>query len=334
MENENTMQVNENTLAPIAKNEVMALIKTASSLQLSKDESGSLIAPFEDDLIEIRPDGHIYLPQTYYRERLNEVLGIGQWTLIVKGFTEEASTTSIGDKKTKLFLNGLLVIRGCLVAEAVGEAEYFSTNANQSIASAWESAKSDCITRCCKDLSIATQVYKPTYMRQWQQENAIQVWVKDEKKPKWRRKNSQPFLGESGEAKKPDPIPGFPKHPFNNPHGNRPWLNHFNRQDGSETVEWIAAVKDIKEANKTVEAIENIYRLNKDVKAELDKIYAETHSGAIPGYWYARLEKCKTLLEVDQLAIKHQEDVKGNSQLYDLFKKYKRELSTNSEKVA
>jgi hypothetical protein len=93
-----------------------------------------------------------------------------------------------------------------------------TSNPNQSWASVWESAKSDCITRCCKDLGIASELWQPEFIRNWIKENAIQVWcefkIKGEikKKPQWRKKNSQPFWNEIKNSeskqtdKKPEPI--------------------------------------------------------------------------------------------------------------------------------
>lgn len=178
----------------------------ASELKISEEEQKKLLFPFPVNEIEIRPDGIIYLPQAFCRERLNQSFGIGQWVLIPKASNKDTD-------RDKLYLPGVLMIRGIFVAEAIGEAELHSKTNNagekipnpmQSWASVWESAKSDCITRCCKDLGIASELWQPQFREAWKKENAIQVWREKTGKKKdgtpgsfqWRKKTAQPFYDE------------------------------------------------------------------------------------------------------------------------------------------
>ena len=46
----------------------------------------------------------------------------------------------------------------------------------------------------------------------------------------------------------------------------------------------------------------------------------------IPGHWYAKLEKCKTKQEIDELALKHQETLQANPELKQLFIETKKQL--------
>lgn len=168
----------------------------ASNLKIDDTEQSKLLASFDAKEIEIRPDGLIYLPQTFWRKRLNESFGIGQWCLIVKSSTKDPD-------RNKLYLQGILMARGCYVSESVGEAEYHEDNSLQSWASVWESAKSDCITRCCKDLGIASELWQPEFIRTWINENAVKVWINTAKKgdPEklkavWRKKDAARFWNE------------------------------------------------------------------------------------------------------------------------------------------
>ena len=66
-------------------NSSIEIYKGASTLIVTAEEQAKILSSFPEHLIEIRPDGMIYLPQTFWRQRLNESFGIGQWCLVVKG---------------------------------------------------------------------------------------------------------------------------------------------------------------------------------------------------------------------------------------------------------
>jgi len=224
----------------------------ASMLKITDEEQTKLLASFETKEIEIRPDGLIYLPQTFWRKRLNESFGIGQWCLIIKSNTKDPD-------RSKLYLQGVLMVRGSYVAESVGEAEYHETNEQQSWASVWESAKSDCITRCCKDLGIASELWQPEFIRKWIAENAIDVWCemkfKDGTiKPKklWRKKDSKPFWNEKN-SKQSENI-HEPKITSNEPKPAKKYLN-------PNTPQWTYAIKYLKEGHK-IEEIEKKYSIS------------------------------------------------------------------------
>lgn len=152
-----------------------------------------LSAPVDQDLIEIRPDGIIYLPGVHYRQRLNQAFGVGGWGVV--------RLEVFNDDNNNIFYRGALYAFGRYVADAIGEAKYFANNANSSKATALESAKTDCITRLCKDLGVASELWSPRFVAEWKANYAIQVWVdilqKDGKPPsktrKWRRIDAPPI---------------------------------------------------------------------------------------------------------------------------------------------
>lgn len=321
MKNENQLQVREKeSVATVpdhdlvtlpASSEVASYFKGASMLQLTKEETEALSAPFDESLIEIRPDGFIYLPQTFYRQRLNQVLGIGQWALVTKGSYQAGS---------KLFLNGILVIRGNFVAESTGEAAIIEENANQSLATVWESAKSDCITRCCKDLSMASQVYQPAYMREWQKKHAIQVWIEGKLKPQWRKTDSDPFFKEKGPVEQRQHRDAFPhEHPDN----NKPWLND-KFGNGGVTGDWIRVTKALSAGEMTIDDVKKEFRVSGKIMEMLKncKPVAAAEAGTEPkisGSWYAILDKCKTKQDVDAEALKHKASIDSTPGLRQLF---------------
>lgn len=179
--------------------DVIPMYQNASMLKITEEEQKELQKPVPEEDIEIRPDGLIYYPQVFVRDKLNQVLGIGQWALIQHSCTKDP-------KSNKLFFDGSLYIRGTFVARAVGEQEYHDSNPMQSWASAYEGAKSDCLVRCCKDIGIGKELWQPKYSREWVKKHAVKVFIKakdrktnkEEIKTAWRRKDQEPYWNETG----------------------------------------------------------------------------------------------------------------------------------------
>jgi len=180
------------------RNDTILMYNNASELIITDEEQVKLQEPIDDDDIEIRPDGLIYCPQVFVRDRLNKSLGIGQWALIQHKIIKDSETNYI-------FFDGSLFIRGKFVARAMGEQKFHFNNPMQSWASAYESAKSDCLVRCCKDLGIAKELWQPKFTREWIKKYAVKVYVQDKKtlkiKTSWRRKDQDPFWNETGIVK-------------------------------------------------------------------------------------------------------------------------------------
>lgn len=187
----------------------------ASNLQLKETEMSALSAPFDDLEYELTPQGHIYLPQALSAARLNAVLGIGNWSLLlINTGAQEMANGSV-----KVFYDGALLIRNCFVSRSAGEATYFKDNSQQSYATALEAAKSDCRQRCCKDIGIANDAWNPTFVRRWRKEHGVRVIVKDDKTNKttviWRRKDLDPYPNEIGIAPDAPTVPQKQQQPVN-----------------------------------------------------------------------------------------------------------------------
>lgn len=168
------------------------LYRGASTLEISVKERDILEAPVDPTLIEIRPDGLLYLPQVFVRERLNAAFGPGQWAII---------QNNISIIRDTLCFDGSLFVRNHFVSRAMGEANYIKTNKMQSWATVYESSKSDTIARTCKDLGVAKELWQPGFCRDWQKMNAIEVYRTNGPKSKgpgwyWRRKDVDPWYDE------------------------------------------------------------------------------------------------------------------------------------------
>lgn len=161
-----------------------------STVEIRKEEAEMLLCEFPPEKIDILPTGEAYLTQVEYRRLLNAVFGPGAWGLRRMTAPEEIDGT--------IMVMYALVVRGAVVAEAPGESDYQPSNPRQSKATAIESAKSNALMRCCKDLGIASQCWDKRWAEAFKDEFCIMVRCQDVRKPQWRRKDSKPFWNEIG----------------------------------------------------------------------------------------------------------------------------------------
>jgi len=179
-----------------------------ATLAVAADQATKLKAPFPDEAYQILPTGEVYVSQVHYRRRLNEVFGPGAWAMVPRGqFVAEEK-----GKKRFVYREYALVVNGRFISESVGEQEYFPESSTY--ATACEGVKSNALTRCCKDLGIASECWDRNFCQKFQDEKCVQVWLEDSKKPVWRRKDQKPFWNEKGivggrkvEDKRPEPSP-------------------------------------------------------------------------------------------------------------------------------
>jgi hypothetical protein len=149
----------------------------ASMAPFSPEAAAVLGAPVPEDEVEIREDGIVYLPGVAYRRILTRAFGVGAWALLPRG-----PARTMGDL---VVYHGALYILGRFVSEAVGECQ---TRLGMSYASSLEGARTDCLTRCCKDLGVATELWDPTWREAWQAKYADKKWAEPKepgKKGRW-----------------------------------------------------------------------------------------------------------------------------------------------------
>lgn len=163
----------------------------------SKEVQDILGRAIDPEEIEIRPDGLIYWPGAFYRERLNEALGQGAWCLV-------CLERWYGTVESTMYYRAALYCNGVYCAEAIGDADYWPNNPQQSYATAVESAKTNALVRCCKDMGIANELWKPKFSREFVASRCMDVWVeaqadygknvkKGQKKKLWRLRSSPPI---------------------------------------------------------------------------------------------------------------------------------------------
>ncbi len=156
-------------------------IATEPFPQSARDVLG---APVNPDEVEIKPDGIVYISHVVYRRILTRAFGAGGWAL--------APRTPSRVMGNLVVYHGALFALGRFVSEAVGECNYHPNNDSMSYASALEGARSDCLTRCCKDLGVATELWDKSWRDWWQANYAVCEWKEaktgkyaGQKRPHW-----------------------------------------------------------------------------------------------------------------------------------------------------
>lgn len=144
----------------------------ASTLALTPDEIKGLGADFPDEAFKPGAAGKehlIYIEHAFLRDRLNSVIGVGQWALIPRNRWAEDFTTNNGKPASRVYVEAMLVVRGAFVSEAVGEMEYYPNNSSQNYGDAVEGAKTAALRRCCKEFGIGLQAWKKDWCEGWWQ---------------------------------------------------------------------------------------------------------------------------------------------------------------------
>jgi len=150
----------------------MSAYQKASQLTLIAEEVARLKADFPDEAFKPGAGGKeqlIYCEHAFLRDRLDEVLGMGQWALVPRNRWAEPFKTTQGKDGSRVYFEGMLMVRGCFVSEAIGEMEYYPHNASQNYGDAVEGAESACLRRCCKKWGIGLQAWKKDWCEGWWQ---------------------------------------------------------------------------------------------------------------------------------------------------------------------
>lgn len=186
------------TAAPAETTALAPAEAPAPGPQFARGFDGMATAPFPDETrrvlaeavnprdVEIKPDGIVFLPGVAYRRILTRAFGAGGWAIAPRSPARYMKDNNI------IVYHGALFCLGRFVAEAVGECFYRDNNPNMSYASCVEGAKTDALSRCCKDLGIATEMWDANWREKWKAEYATTYKQKDrngEEKTKWKLKN-------------------------------------------------------------------------------------------------------------------------------------------------
>lgn len=169
----------------------------ASELQLTVEETAALQAEFPDDAFQPGAAGKehlIYIEHAYLRDRFNSVFGMGQWAIVPRNrwaedFEYENRNGKV--KGSRVYVEAMLLVRGCFVGEAVGAMEYYPSNNSQNYGDAVEGAKTAALRRCAKELGVGLQAWKKEFCEGW-----------------WKRKRAGAGNSNTRSGYKPTPFDG------------------------------------------------------------------------------------------------------------------------------
>lgn len=166
----------------------------ASMFHATPEQTQILLEDIPDDELDILATGEVYATQIKYRELLVRAFGVGGWALVpLSDHYQEGK---------KLAQEWALYIGGHFISRALGGSEYHENNERMSKDDALEAVKSNALTRCCKDLAIASKCWDKRRMQKWQKEYAVEVWCKPHPRARdmgssgkrlWRRKDAPKF---------------------------------------------------------------------------------------------------------------------------------------------
>jgi hypothetical protein len=148
-------------------------------LKLNQEECDTLLEPIPLEDLDILPSGEVYASQIQYRRRLNKVFGPGGWKM------EERSEPKLQDNT--VIQKWALICWGVSISTCYGEQDYFPGNKRQTWATAIESAKSNALTRNCKDLGIASECWDRRFTEGFKHQFCIEVRTQSGRA--WRRKD-------------------------------------------------------------------------------------------------------------------------------------------------
>jgi hypothetical protein len=182
----------------------MTAYERAATLDLTPEEAKALQADFPDEAFQPGAAGKehlIYVEHAYLRDRFNSVFGMGKWAIVPRNRWSEPFKTQKGDEGSRVYVEAMLVVRGCFVGEAVGAMEYYPKNASQNYGDAVEGAKTAAFRRCAKEFGVGLQAWKKDFCESW--------WQRRREKANFRTPRAQaPPAPVPTPA--PTPVPPFP----------------------------------------------------------------------------------------------------------------------------
>ena len=208
------------TTSPLAQ--MHRLIERAGEEPFASDIQKILSQDAWDDIIQIKPNGALFVSHAVYRDILDQAFGIGGWALIplepprIKG--------------DRAIWYGYLKAHGRYIESAYGGCTYVPKNREMNEDDAVEGAKSDCLVRCCKAFPLFRNLWNSTFCDEWKKVWAYQVENPNHPGRKiWKKKGQQmagiegkPGRGYQSEYRKPPRIEDENQAHIDAIEGNRP----------------------------------------------------------------------------------------------------------------
>lgn len=165
--------------------------------RFAPEQEAILSASIQPDILEIKPTGEVYLPQVWYRRILNCAFGIGGWGIEPLGDGYKTDDKAVC-REFRLW------VEGRPVSQVMGEADYIASNDRMTRATACESARSNALMRCAKDLGIALECWDRRATEAWKARYAETYMDNGKKRWRLRSPSSQPQTAAARTGPNPD----------------------------------------------------------------------------------------------------------------------------------
>lgn len=172
--------------ADAVNNLLAKALGNASMLRLTQEETEKLKAEFADDAFRGGAAGKenlIYIEHTHLRDRLDSVLGVGQAVLVPRLSWSEDFKTSKGQPGVNVYVQAMLIVRGCYITEAVGSMAYYPNNAGADYSDAFEGGETAAFRRCCKKFGVGLQAWSKTWCEGWWKRKAERNAAPQQQRP-------------------------------------------------------------------------------------------------------------------------------------------------------
>ena len=140
---------------------------------LSEDVLTLLRTPPPPADIRIKRDGTLYVLSSFYPDLLNRTFGVGGWSIIPISeptFLQTQDGSKILSREFGLYFLGSFMIMG--IAEGP---LYQNVGFKTGVSYAFEFAKREALTICCRELGMAKNLYEDGFVSKWRDENADTV---------------------------------------------------------------------------------------------------------------------------------------------------------------
>ncbi len=181
----------------VSQADYVEMAKSFGNIETTPEQGAILFAPVNEDDVEIRPDGLVYLPWMSYVTRLRDAFRTS-WGLLPQGKAVM--------KDGYVMWGFYLAIKGKLAAYAIGECEQTS---RMSYGETLEGAKSNAIMRLCKNMGISLELWQPSFIRRWKAKYAEEYFDEAKKKNLWRLRGEPVHepMAKPEETPVPPPLP-------------------------------------------------------------------------------------------------------------------------------
>jgi 5'-3' exonuclease len=176
------VSVGETEMAPIAPQVIESrpvpsndTFTGIAASPFSAEAQAILGAPLTDDEISVRPDdGILYMSGEAVRQRLQRAFGIGGWAIKpISTIVDREAVDKNNKPQPRVYYTGQLWILGRFVSESTGDGSWIKTNPKSDYGTALEGAKTNCISRCCKDLGMWSELRDKDFTKAWSAKNVI-----------------------------------------------------------------------------------------------------------------------------------------------------------------